>query len=128
MSSQSYSFQSHLSKNLRDLDSRNWSQLAASGPAPWKQSSGLFSRNVPSLVEFSTNVGKINCDGKYLASPLEKTNKDLSGISVNKRVKLGAQEMMLVNGKAEFGLKPAFYFSYSGEIEESLSDMKIATV
>lgn len=101
-----FSLQSRLSERLRDLSAKNWSQLAGSGPVPWKQAPSLFNpasssdrhSEVPSVVEISS-VDNIYGNERLPASSLEKKNEDLSGISTNWNVKLGARELMFINGK-----------------------------
>ncbi|XP_027354888.1 B3 domain-containing protein Os07g0563300-like [Abrus precatorius] len=103
---QSFSLQNRLSDRLRDLSAKSWSQLAGSGPVPWKQAPSLFNSasssdllpDVPSLVELSNSFDKIYGNERLPASALEKKNEDLTGISVNWSVKLGSREMMLMNG------------------------------
>ncbi|KAK7412276.1 hypothetical protein VNO78_03728 [Psophocarpus tetragonolobus] len=103
---QSFSLQNRLSDRIRDLSAKGWSQLAGSGPVPWKQAPSLFNSasssdlmpEVPSLVELSNSFDKMYCNERLPASALEKKNEDLSGISVNWNVKLGSREMMLMNG------------------------------
>lgn len=119
--SQSFSLQNRLSERLRDLSAKNWSQLAGSGPVPWKQAPSLFnpasSSDLPpdghSLVELSNNFDKIYGNERLPASSLEKKNEDLSGIPANWNVKLGSREMVLMNGNAGFDLLlTVFFFSY----------------
>ncbi|RDX73195.1 B3 domain-containing protein, partial [Mucuna pruriens] len=103
---QSFPLQNRLSDRLRDISTKGWSQLAGSGPVPWKQAPSLFNSasssdllpDVPSLVELSNSFDKMYCNERLPASALEKKNEDLSGISVNWNVKLGSREMMLMNG------------------------------
>ena len=109
---QSFSLQNRLSDRLRDLSAKGWSQLAGSGPVPWKQAPSLFNSasssdlipEVPSLVELSNSFDKMYCNERLPASALEKKNEDLSGIPVNWNVKLGSREMMLMNGNAGFDI------------------------
>ncbi|XP_020221954.1 B3 domain-containing protein Os07g0563300 [Cajanus cajan] len=103
---QSFSLQSRISDRLRDLSAKGWTQLAGSGPVPWKQAPSLFNSasssdmlpDVPSLVELSNSFDKMYCNERLPSSTLEKKNEDLSGMSVNWSVKLGSREMMLMNG------------------------------
>lgn len=109
---QSFPLQNRLSDRLRDLSGKGWSQLAGSGPVPWKQAPSLFNSasssdlipEVPSLVELSNSFDKMYCNERLPASALEKKNEDLSGIPVNWNVKLGSREMMLMNGNAGFDI------------------------
>ncbi|KAG5104616.1 hypothetical protein JHK82_041586 [Glycine max] len=103
---QSFPLQNRLSDRLRDLSGKGWSQLAGSGPVPWKQAPSLFNSasssdmipEVPSLVELSNSFDKMYCNERLPVSALEKKNEDLSGMSVNWNIKLGSREMMLMNG------------------------------
>lgn len=52
---------------------------------------------MPSVVEISS-VDNIYGNERLPASSLEKKNDDLSGISANWNVKIGAREMMFMNG------------------------------
>lgn len=109
---QSFSLQNRLSDRLRDLSAKGWSQLAGSGPVPWKQAPSLFNSasssdmipEVPSLVELSNSFDKMYCNERLPVSALEKKNEDLSGMSVNWNIKLGSREMMLMNGNAGFDI------------------------
>ncbi|KAF1882487.1 hypothetical protein Lal_00039135 [Lupinus albus] len=101
-----FSLQNRLSERLRDLSAKSWSQLAGSGPVPWKQAPSLFNSvsssdlcpDVSPLVGLSNGVDKIYGNERLLASSLEKKNEDLSGISVNWSANFGPREMMLMNG------------------------------
>ncbi|KAL5096598.1 hypothetical protein RYX36_000925 [Vicia faba] len=103
---QSLSLQNRLSERLRDISSKSWSQLAGSGPVPWKQAPSLFnpasSSDMPpdghSVVELPNNFDKIYGNERLPTSSLEKKNEDFSGISANWNVKLGSREMVLMNG------------------------------
>ncbi|XP_028795384.1 B3 domain-containing protein Os07g0563300, partial [Neltuma alba] len=94
-----------LQSRFRDLSSKNWSQLAGSGPVPWKQAPSLFNTNsssdrhpdMPSVVEISS-VDNIYGNERISASSLEKKSDDLSGIPANWNVKIGTREMMFING------------------------------
>ncbi|MED6182428.1 hypothetical protein PIB30_028289 [Stylosanthes scabra] len=115
---QTFSLQNHLPERLRDIPGKNWSQLAGSGPVPWKQAPSLFNSasssdllpDVPSLVELPNNIEKRYVIERLPASTVEKKNEDLSGISVNWSVKLGSREMMFMNGKAGSIFLQTFYF------------------
>ncbi|KAI9120796.1 hypothetical protein K1719_007829 [Acacia pycnantha] len=93
-----------LQSRFRDLTSKNWSQLAGSGPVPWKQAPSLFNTtssdrhpDVPSVVEISS-VDNIYGNERISASSLEKKSDDLSGMSAKWNVKYGAREVMFING------------------------------
>ncbi|KAI5448132.1 B3 domain-containing protein Os07g0563300 [Lathyrus oleraceus] len=104
---QSLSLQNRLSERLRDISAKNWSQLAGSGPVPWKQAPSLFNSasssdqhpDGHSVVELSNNFDTNYGGNERLpTSSLEKKNEDFSGISANWNVKLGSREMVLMNG------------------------------
>ncbi|WJX22208.1 hypothetical protein P8452_11533 [Trifolium repens] len=103
---QSLSFQNRLSERYRDISAKSWSQLAGSGPVPWKQAPSLFNSasssdqppDVHSLGELSNNFDKIYGNERLTTSSLEKKNEDLSGLSANWNAKLGSREMVLMNG------------------------------
>ncbi|KAL1289296.1 hypothetical protein HN51_057758 [Arachis hypogaea] len=105
---QSFSLQNRLPERIRDMSGKNWSQLAGSGPVPWKQAPSLFNSvsssdlhpDVPSLVELSNSIDKRYVIERLPASTMEKKNDDLSGISVNWSVKLGTRETMFMNDLA----------------------------
>lgn len=72
---------------------------------PWKQAPSLFNTtssdrhpDVPPVVEISS-VENIYGNERISASSLEKKSDDLSGIPANWNVKIGAREMMFINGK-----------------------------
>ncbi|CAL0300868.1 unnamed protein product [Lupinus luteus] len=102
----SFSLQNRLSERLRDVSAKNWSQLAGSGPVPWKQASNLFSSvssselrpDVSPLVGLSNGIDKVYGNERLLTSSLEKKSEDLSGISVNWSTNFFPREMMLMNG------------------------------
>ncbi|XP_019425638.1 PREDICTED: B3 domain-containing protein Os07g0563300-like isoform X1 [Lupinus angustifolius] len=101
-----FSLQNRLSERLRDLSAKSWSQLAGSGPVPWKQAPSLFNSisssdmcpDVSPLVGLSNGIDKIYGNERLLASSLEKKNEDLSGMSINWSTNFGPREMMLMNG------------------------------
>lgn len=102
---QSLSLTNRLSERYRDMSGKSWSQLAGSGPVPWKQAPSLFNSasssdqppDVHSLVDLSNNFDKIYGNERLPPSSLEKKNEDLSGISANWNVKLGSRDMLLMN-------------------------------
>lgn len=118
---QSLSLQNRLSERFRDISAKNWSQLAGSGPVPWKQAPSLFnsasSSDQPpdghSVVELSNNFDKIYGNERLPPSSLEKKNEDFSGISANWNVKLGSREMTLMNGNSIHVLIFSQLFTFS---------------
>lgn len=119
---QSLSLQNRLSERLRDISAKNWSQLAGSGPVPWKQAPSLFNSasssdqhpDGHSVVELSNNFDTNYGGNERLpTSSLEKKNEDFSGISANWNVKLGSREMVLMNGNTCVDLlSTVYFFSY----------------
>jgi hypothetical protein len=118
---QSLSFQNRLSERYRDISAKSWSQLAGSGPVPWKQAPSLFNSasssdqppDVHSLGELSNNFDKIYGNERLTTSSLEKKNEDLSGLSANWNAKLGSREMVLMNGNTGYDvLLTVCFYSY----------------
>jgi hypothetical protein len=115
---QSLSLTNRLSERYRDMSGKSWSQLAGSGPVPWKQAPSLFNSasssdqppDVHSLVDLSNNFDKIYGNERLPPSSLEKKNEDLSGISANWNVKLGSRDMLLMNGNTGFDLLNCLLF------------------
>lgn len=102
-------FHAPLPERLKDLSVKNWSQLAGSGPVPWRQAPSLFNSSItssesqsrlPYEVDISSGINKINASDRLSASPLEKKKiEDLSERLMNGSLKLGAREI-LDNGNA----------------------------
>ncbi|RXH86081.1 hypothetical protein DVH24_017134 [Malus domestica] len=74
-------FHSPLSERLKDLSTKNWTQLAGSGPVPWRQAPSLFNSSIPSSelhtrvpheVDGSTGINKLNASERIFVSTLEK--------------------------------------------------------
>jgi hypothetical protein len=88
---------------------KNWSQLAGSGPVPWRQAPSLFNSSmgaaelqsrVPYEVDMSSGVNKLNASERLSTSSLEKKKiEDFSERLMNGSLKFGAREM-LENGNA----------------------------
>ncbi|KAK7246585.1 hypothetical protein RIF29_41454 [Crotalaria pallida] len=99
----SISLQSRLSERFRDLSAKSWSQLAGSGPVPWKQAPSLFNSvsssnlrlDVSPLADLSNGSDKFYGNERLPASSFEKKNEDLTGISVNWSTNFGP---VLMNG------------------------------
>ncbi|KAG6696658.1 hypothetical protein I3842_09G158800 [Carya illinoinensis] len=103
-------FNSLLPERLKDLSVKNWSQLAGSGPVPWRQAPSLFNSiippppelqsRIPFEVDMSSGINKLNSSERLSTSPLEKKKIDyFSERLMNGSLKLGAREM-LENGNA----------------------------
>lgn len=105
----SLSFNSLLPERLKDLSVKSWSQLAGSGPVPWRQAPSLFNSiipppelqsRIPFEVHISSGINKLNSSERLSTSPLEKKKIDtFSERLMNGSLKLGAREK-LENGNA----------------------------
>lgn len=100
-------FHSPLPERLKDLSVKNWSQLAGSGPVPWRQAPSLFGSIPPSEMhsgvsynDISTAINKHNAGERIGVSSLEKRKvEDFSERLQNGSLKLGARDV-LENGTA----------------------------
>ncbi|EXB51816.1 B3 domain-containing protein [Morus notabilis] len=102
-------FHSPVPERLKDLSVKNWSQLAGSGPVPWRQAPSLFSSSIPSSemnsrspyeVDISSALNKLSTTERITVSSTEKKKiEDLSERLQNGCLKLGSREI-LENGTA----------------------------
>lgn len=101
-------FNSLLPERLKDLSNKNWSQLAGSGPVPWRQAPSLFNSSIPPElqsrvpyeVDISSGINKLNASERLSTSSLEKKKiEDFSERLMNGSLKFGAREI-LENGNA----------------------------
>ncbi|XP_062087334.1 B3 domain-containing protein Os07g0563300 [Humulus lupulus] len=92
------------SERLKDLSmTKNWNQLAGSGPVPWRQAPSLFSSSIPSSemqprvpfeVDISSAINKLGNVERISTCSLDKNKiEDLSERLHNGCLKLGAQEI-----------------------------------
>ncbi|XP_062013269.1 B3 domain-containing protein Os07g0563300-like isoform X1 [Rosa rugosa] len=74
-------FHSPLSDRLKDMSGKNWTQLAGSGPVPWRQAPSLFNSSISSSelhgrlpydVDGSMGINKLNAGERVSVHPLEK--------------------------------------------------------
>ncbi|XP_057986325.1 B3 domain-containing protein Os07g0563300 isoform X2 [Hevea brasiliensis] len=91
------------SERLKDLSVKNWSQLAGSGPVPWRQAPSLFNSSIPHTELHPRTLYEIdrhNTGERSSALSLEKGRiEDFSDRLINGNLKLGTQDM-LENGNA----------------------------
>ncbi|XP_062160615.1 B3 domain-containing protein Os07g0563300-like isoform X2 [Alnus glutinosa] len=101
-------FNSLLPERLKDLSNKNWSQLAGSGPVPWRQAPSLFNSSIPPElqsrvpyeVDIASGINKLNASERLSTSSLEKKKiDDFSERLMNGNLKFGAREI-LENGNA----------------------------
>ncbi|KAL5579326.1 hypothetical protein UlMin_011768 [Ulmus minor] len=104
----SFFFHSHLpAERLKDLSVKGWSQLAGSGPVPWRQAPSLFGSIPPSElhprmqyeVDNSTAVNKLNVGERISVSPLERKKLEFSERPQNGCLEVSARDI-LENGTA----------------------------
>ncbi|XWS18312.1 hypothetical protein CRYUN_Cryun32bG0033200 [Craigia yunnanensis] len=106
------------------LSAKGWSQLAGSGPVPWRQAPSLFNSSIPQPelhsrvpyeVDLSTGIDRLNVSDRFSTPSLEKMKiEDFSERLMNGPLKLGARDIH-ENGNA--GIKceeqPSSYLTKS---------------
>ncbi|KAJ0017833.1 hypothetical protein Pint_10725 [Pistacia integerrima] len=99
-------YQMPLPERLKDLSVKNWTQLAGSGPVPWRQAPTLFNSipqselhpRVSYEVDLSTSIDRLNAGERLTAPSLEKRKiDDFSERLMNGGLK-GASRDILENG------------------------------
>ena len=101
---------SPMPERLKDLSLKNWTQLAGSGPVPWRQAPSLFGSSIATsemssripyeVVDISSALNKLSTGERITVSSLEKRKiEDLSERIQNGCLKLGAREI-IENGTA----------------------------
>ncbi|XVF40584.1 hypothetical protein PTKIN_Ptkin01aG0125600 [Pterospermum kingtungense] len=90
-----------LSERYKDYSVKGWSQLAGSGPVPWRQAPSLFNSSIPQPelpsrmpyeVDLSTGIDRPNvCD--RLCTSLEKKIDDFSERLLTGPLKLGTRDI-----------------------------------
>lgn len=107
-------YQTPLPERIKDFSVKNWTQLAGSGPVPWRQAPSLFNSpmshtelrpKVPYEVELT--MDRINASERLVATTLEKRKvEDFSERLVNGGLKTGSREIP-ENGNAGLSHFPA---------------------
>ena len=97
-------FHSPLSERLKDLSTKNWTQLAGSGPVPWRQAPSLFNSSIPSSelhtrvpheVDGSTGINKLNASDRIFVSTLEKKKvEEFSERLMKVNLTIGSQQSL----------------------------------
>ncbi|KAL6206956.1 hypothetical protein ACLB2K_024201 [Fragaria x ananassa] len=74
-------FHSPFSERPKDMSGKNWTQLAGSGPVPWRQAPSFFNSSisspdlhtrVPYDIDGSMGINKLNAGERISVHPLEK--------------------------------------------------------
>lgn len=74
-------FHSPFPERPKDMSGKNWTQLAGSGPVPWRQAPSLFNTSisspdlhtrVPYGIDGSMGINKLNAGERISVHPLEK--------------------------------------------------------
>ncbi|XWS15671.1 hypothetical protein CRYUN_Cryun34aG0021900 [Craigia yunnanensis] len=96
-------FHSSFSERFKDYSAKDWSQLAGSGPLPWRQALSLFSSSIPQTelhsrvpyeVDLSTGIDRLNVSDRLSTPSLEKKKiEDFSERLTNGPLKHGAQDI-----------------------------------
>ncbi|KAL5772538.1 hypothetical protein ACOSQ2_012462 [Xanthoceras sorbifolium] len=102
-------YQPPLPDRLKDFSVKNWTQLAGSGPVPWRQAPSLFNssiaqpelhQRVPYDIDLSSGIDRLNVAERLSTSPLEKRKiEDFSERLMNGALKGGSRNI-LENGNA----------------------------
>lgn len=95
-------FHSALPDRLKDLSVKNWSQLAGSGPVPWRQAPSMFNSSLPSgelhhrapyEVDISAALNKLNTSERLPVSLEKRKNEDFSERFLNGSLKQCGQDI-----------------------------------
>ncbi|KAG8634450.1 B3 domain-containing protein Os07g0563300 isoform X3 [Manihot esculenta] len=99
----SFFYNTPLSERFKDLSVKSWSQLAGSGPVPWRQAPSLFNSSIPHSELHPRNlyeIDRLNPSERSSAPSLEKGRvEDFPDRLVNGSLKLGTRDI-LENGNA----------------------------
>ncbi|KAL4335111.1 hypothetical protein GQ457_07G028780 [Hibiscus cannabinus] len=101
--SQSFLFHSSLPERYKEYSARGWTQLAGSGPVPWRQAPSLFNSSVsqpelhsrvPNEVDLSTSIDRLNvCDRSSTPSQEKKKIEEFSERLMNGNLKPGTRDI-----------------------------------
>ncbi|XVE51253.1 hypothetical protein DITRI_Ditri02bG0025100 [Diplodiscus trichospermus] len=96
-------FHSSLSERFKDYSAKGWSQLAGSGPVPWRQAPSLFNSSIPQPelhsrlpyeVDLSTSIERRDVSDRLSIPSIEKNKiEDFSGRFMNESLKPGVQDI-----------------------------------
>ncbi|KAL1099656.1 hypothetical protein V6Z11_D05G176300 [Gossypium hirsutum] len=96
-------FHSSLSERFKEYSAKGWTQLAGSGPVPWRQAPSLFNSpvtqpelhsRVPYEVDLSTGIDRLNvCDRLSTPSLEKKKVEDFSERLMNGTWKPGTRDI-----------------------------------
>ncbi|KAK6268863.1 hypothetical protein QUC31_013023 [Theobroma cacao] len=95
-------FHPPLSERLKDYSAKGWSQLAGSGPVPWRQAPSLFNSPISQPewhskvcyeVDLSTGIDRLNADRLSTPSLEKKKIEDFSERLMNGTLKLGTRDI-----------------------------------
>ncbi|XWS19528.1 hypothetical protein CRYUN_Cryun31cG0023700 [Craigia yunnanensis] len=94
---------SSLSERFKDYSAKGWSQLAGSGPLPWRQAPIVFNSSIPPPelhfrvpyeVDLSTGIDKLKVSERLSIPTVEKKKvEDFSDRLMNGPLKPGAQDI-----------------------------------
>ncbi|KAL0542844.1 hypothetical protein IC582_017925 [Cucumis melo] len=95
-------FHSALPDRLKELSVKNWTQLAGSGPVPWRQAPSMFNSSLPSgelhhrapyEVDISAALNKLNTSERLPVSLEKRKNEDFSQRFLNGSLKPCGQDL-----------------------------------
>jgi len=111
-------------ERLKDLSVKSWSQLAGSGPVPWRQAPSLFNPSA-AQSELQTRmpyeVDRLNTGERFSAPSLEKRKvEDFSEKFINGNLRIRLQDIV-ENGNAGTDPLPTFYAVSRKEVHDDLA-------
>ncbi|ESR62467.1 hypothetical protein CICLE_v10014219mg [Citrus x clementina] len=96
-------YQTPFPERIKDLSVKNWTQLAGSGPVPWRQAPSLFNSSIPQPelrprlpyeVDLSAGIDRINASERLSVPSLEKRKlEDFSERLMNGGLKSGSRDI-----------------------------------
>lgn len=96
-------YQTPFPERIKDLSVKNWTQLAGSGPVPWRQAPSLFNSAIPQAelrprlpyeVDLSAGIDRINASERLSVPSLEKRKlEDFSERLMNGGLKSGSRDI-----------------------------------
>ncbi|GMP74831.1 hypothetical protein CsSME_00032124 [Camellia sinensis var. sinensis] len=120
-----------LPERIKDFSTKNWCQIAGSGPVPWRQAPSLFTSSaaqsdfqprMPFDVDIPSGIDRLIGSERLSASSLEKKKvEDSSERLMNGSLKLGASEIL------ENGINSGEQASPSINVPQKSSFLKIDT-
>lgn len=120
-------YHASLPERLKDLSVKSWSQLAGSGPVPWRQAPSLFNHSATPAMqsELQTRmpyeVDRLNTGETFSAPSLEKRkDEDFSEKFINGNLRIRLWDIV-ENGNAGTDPLPTYYSASRKEVHDGLA-------